>query len=77
MKALISPNEVVRDPTIQNNSPIIGKRVVQVVEDGQEFPVGEPLFWIECLTTTNPGRSYYDPVEAVVKPFPPFPVVEQ
>jgi len=69
MKALISPNEVVRDPTIQ--------RVVQVVEDGQEFPVGEPLFWIECLTTTNPGRSYYDPVEAVVKPFPPFPVIEQ
>jgi hypothetical protein len=77
MKALISPNEVVKDPTIQNNPPIIGKRVVQVVEDGQEFPVGEPLFWIECLTTTNPGRSYYDPVEAVVKPFPPFPVIEQ
>jgi hypothetical protein len=77
MKALISPNEVVKDPTIQNNSPIIGKRVVQVVEDGQEFPVGEPLFWIECLSTTNPGRSYYDPVEAVVKPFPPFPVIEQ
>jgi hypothetical protein len=73
MKALISPNELVKDPTVKENPPVIGKRVVQVVEEGQEFPVGEPLFWIDCLSNTNPGRSYYDPVTAVVKSFPLFP----
>lgn len=73
MKALISPNENVKDPTVRENPPTIGKRVVQVVENGGEFPVGEPLFWIDCLSTTNPGRSYYDPLTAVVKDFPPFP----
>jgi len=62
-----------------NESSICSVDVLSVVElpNTVRFPVGEPLFWIECLTTTNPGRSYYDPVEAVVKPFPPFPVIEQ
>ena len=40
-KALISPNEVRSD-----NNGKEGSRVAAVVEE--EFPVAEPLYWIDC-----------------------------
>lgn len=61
MKALISPNE--------NN------RICQVEE--QDFPVAEPLFWLDCpdtITTewTYDGTTFVAPVipEQVVTPEP-------
>ena len=61
MKALISPNE--------NN------RVCQV--EAQDFPVAEPLYWVDCpdtITTewTYDGTTFVAPVipEPVVVPAP-------
>lgn len=41
-KVLISPNEIVKDPITLE---IIGQRVVEIANN--EFPVAEPLFWID------------------------------
>jgi hypothetical protein len=42
-KALISPNELVTAP-----DGTVGARVAQVVPDGQDFPIAQPLFWDYC-----------------------------
>ena len=42
-QALISPNEIIE---FEGNN--IGVRVAQVVLDGQTFPVGDPLYWMDC-----------------------------
>lgn len=42
-EALISPNEII---TWEGNN--IGVRVAQVVLEGQTFPVGDPLYWMNC-----------------------------
>lgn len=39
MKALINPNEIISTNKI---------RICQVVEDGQEFIVAQPLYWTDC-----------------------------
>jgi hypothetical protein len=39
MKALIDPNEIISTNKI---------RVCQVIEDGQEFTVAQPLYWTDC-----------------------------
>lgn len=44
MKALISPNEPIRDL----NGNVIGARIVKVSENS--FPVPEPLYWLNCGT---------------------------
>lgn len=43
-KALISPLEIAYD--YEGN--IIGERVAQVVDNGETFPVAEPLYWLDC-----------------------------
>jgi hypothetical protein len=42
-QALISPDEIIE---FEGNN--IGVRVAQVVLDGQTFPVGDPLYWMDC-----------------------------
>ena len=68
MKALIDPNSVVShvalwtwagsvvEPTIETypNSA----RVCEVVEN--EFPVAEPLFWVDCDQNVIPDQFYFD-----------------
>jgi hypothetical protein len=39
MKALIDPNQIISTNKI---------RVCQVVEEGQEFTVAQPLYWTDC-----------------------------
>jgi hypothetical protein len=48
MKALISPSEHHGD----------GVRVAQVSD--QEFPVAEPLFWVDCPDATHADMVYVD-----------------
>jgi hypothetical protein len=57
MKALISPNE--------NN------RIAQV--EAQDFPVAEPLHWVDCPETVTPEWTYVD--GQFVAPVIPEPVV--
>ena len=42
-QALISTDEII---TWEGNN--IGVRVAQVVLEGQTFPVGDPLYWMDC-----------------------------
>lgn len=42
-EALISPNE-----HIYFEGNLIGCRIAQVEPIGQTFPVGDPLYWMEC-----------------------------
>jgi hypothetical protein len=42
-QALISPDEIIE---FEGNN--IGVRIAQVVLDGQTFPVGDPLYWMDC-----------------------------
>lgn len=48
MKALISPNELHGG----------GVRVAEVREE--EFPVAEPLYWVDCPDTTHADMFYVD-----------------
>lgn len=67
MKALISPNE--------------NYRVCQIEEE--EFPVAEPLFWVECpqdITTEwsyNAGDFLLPPAPAVEEPAPVLSPIEK
>jgi len=67
MKALISPTELVYNyatPPAQ-----IGVRIAQTsVED---FPVAEPLYWVDCADTVNADTYYWNGTTCVVKPTPP------
>jgi hypothetical protein len=42
MKALISPIEKILD----SNNNVLGERIAQI--DSTEFPVADPLYWIDC-----------------------------
>jgi hypothetical protein len=68
MKALISPNEIARS---YNYIPL-GIRVVQI--NTEEFPVAEPLFWIDCEDTVVPEEVYYDSEDNTIKQKPIEPV---
>ena len=59
MFALISPNE--------NN------RICQV--DATEFPVADPLFWVECPADCNTGWTYID--GQFIPPAPYVPTADQ
>ena len=71
MKALISPNEKVYnydDPPVE-----VGVRVAEI--SAVEFPVCDPLFWVDCSDEVTDhfyynGGSFYP---APVKPQPPIP----
>lgn len=73
MKALISPNEKVNLPDGSQ-----GERVAQVESDSQTFPVGEPLFWMDCADDVVADQWYYDPADQTIKPVPqPETLIEQ
>lgn len=41
------------------------ERVCEVVQN--EFPVAEPLFWIDCADDVDPNLFYYDTVTQTIK----------
>lgn len=59
-EALISPTEPVET----------GYRVAQVVDEGQTFEVGQPLFWVECADDVIADEFWYDPTDHLIKPLP-------
>ena len=59
-EALISPKEP-RET---------GYRVAQVVNQGQTFEVGSPLFWTSCADDVLADQFLYDPSDELIKPFP-------
>jgi hypothetical protein len=62
MKALIDPNHQIKYISSWDNSnpnyTTLGKRVCEVAEN--EFPVAEPLFWIDCNNDVKADWYYYD-----------------
>jgi hypothetical protein len=64
-QALISPNEIIE---FEGNN--IGVRVAQVVFEGETFPVGDPLFWVECADNVNATNYYYDLENGLINPIP-------
>jgi len=65
MKALISPNEPRES----------GFRVAEVV--AQEFPVAEPLFWVDCPDNIIADEYWYkDGVFTIFPRYDPTPVEE-
>jgi hypothetical protein len=68
MKALISPNESV----YSFDGIELGIRVVQI--NAQEFPVAEPLYWIDCADDITPETVYYDAADNAVKQKPVKPI---
>lgn len=69
MKALISPNEPIYNyatPPVK-----IGVRIAET--SSQEFPVADPLYWVDCADTVVAENYYYDGTTCVVKPTPPVP----
>lgn len=71
MKALISPNETVRD---FNGAPL-GMRIAQIHNDG--FEVAKPFFWVDCPVEVNDWEWYYADGEFKQIPRPPEVVPEQ
>lgn len=71
-KVLISPNEKVFDPTTGLE---IGERVAEVAQ--YEFPVAQPLFWIDCADDVVADLFYYDPSNATILPTPELSIPEQ
>lgn len=67
MKALISPNEPVYNYA---NPPVqIGVRIAQT--GSEEFPVADPLYWVDCADTVDANTYYWDGTTCVLKPTPP------
>jgi len=58
MKALISPKEP-RET---------GYRVAEV--EPVDFPVAQPLFWVDCADDVVADQFWYDPETASIKPIP-------
>lgn len=69
-KALISPLEL-----IYFKGKVIGERVAQVVNDGETFPVAEPLYWLECADDVIADEWYLqaETNQILPKPLPPIP----
>jgi len=53
--ALISPTEIVFDPI---SKLIIGVRVCDVVEKGNEFEVHPSLYWMDCSDEIEQHKYY-------------------
>ena len=62
MKALINPNEETKYISSWNDKKpiytVLGQRVCEVTEN--EFPVADPLFWIDCKNDVKADYYYYD-----------------
>ena len=59
-EALISPTEPRES----------GYRVAEVLDQGQTFEVGSPLFWTPCADDVVADEFWYDPSDELIKPFP-------
>ena len=66
MKALISPNEVVK-----NHDGTTGVRIAEVHPTG--FEITEPLYWIDCADEVQADVYYFDGTSIVLRPVPPAP----
>ena len=67
MKALISPSEPVYNyatPPAQ-----IGVRIAQTA--AEEFPVADPLYWVECADTVDASTYYWDGATCALRPLAP------
>jgi hypothetical protein len=56
MYALISMNELVS----------YGYRVAQVVQNNEQFPVAERMFWFPCGEDVVADKYYYDPATSKI-----------
>ncbi len=63
MKALISPNEIVRISETVN-----GQRIAQVMAADKIFPVAEPLYWMDCAPYVEADLYYFNGVEILQIP---------
>lgn len=52
-KALIQPNTIDPDTGKSYN------RVCQIVEQGEEFEVAKPLYWVDCANTVEADKHEY------------------
>jgi len=97
MKALINPNEEAKYiSSYDNQEPIykyedlkpiytvVGKRVCEVAQN--DFPVAQPLFWMDCNSDIVADIYYYDqttqsilikPNNVECPPLTPAPIEEQ
>ena len=71
-KALISPLELVYD----YKGNLIGERVAQVVNDGQTFPVADPLYWKDCADDVVADQWYFQTTTDEILPLPKQPEIE-
>lgn len=62
--ALISPQETRYYQTGWYNGKAVmdgvGCRVAQVVPNGSEFPVAEPLYWLDCADEIEPETYVFN-----------------
>ena len=58
MKSLINPNQPILD----------GYYVVEVAQN--DFPVAEPLFWLDCDNTVVAYEYYYEPTTQTILQIP-------
>lgn len=61
-RALISPSEIRYGDEQQTQT---GYRIAEVTDT--EFPVAEPMFWIDVPDDTNYHLKYYDPADQQLK----------
>lgn len=59
-EALISPNE----------PRVTGYRIAQIVNEGQTFEVGSPMFWTPCADNIIADEFWYDPTDSSIQPLP-------
>lgn len=80
--ALIDPNSPVSYVTGWADKTLVfsvipnSARVCQVVSDGSEFPIAEPLTWVECDDQVVADQFYFEVTtnEFLAVPVPPPPV---
>lgn len=65
MKALISPNE----KAYSYDGSELGQRIAEVCE--QEFPVANPLFFVDCPNECVADQWYYSDGQVFEKPIQP------
>lgn len=65
-KALISPLELAYD--YEGN--VIGERVAQVVNNGETFPVADPLYWKDCSDDVIADQWYLNTETNEILPKP-------
>lgn len=61
MKALIAPNET----AYSFDGTVLGVRVVQI--NAEEFPIAEPLYWVDCGGDIVTEEVYYDTTDSSIK----------